>query len=48
MYLVTSLAALAVLAGAVVYEVHRQRAAWRRFEETLERLKGSRCEPCPL
>ena len=42
MYTLISGLAVAVLAGAVVYEVRRQNAAWERFHHSLERLITSR------
>jgi len=32
---------VSVLVGAVVYEVVREKAAWRRFQHSLERLTES-------
>ncbi len=42
MYTIISSVAVAVLVGAVVYEVRRQNAAWSKFHSSLERLTCSR------
>ena len=42
MYAFISSLAVAVLVGAVVYEVRRQNAAWNEFHSSLERLTCSR------
>ncbi len=42
MYAIISALALAVLGGAVVYEIRRQNAVWDKFHHSLERLTCSR------
>ena len=42
MYTLISSLALAILVGAVIYEVKRQNAAWDKFHHSLERLTCSR------
>lgn len=42
MYALISSLAVAVLVGAVVYEVRRQNSDWNKFHNSLERLTCSR------
>ena len=40
-YVIAVSISLGVMAGAVVYESRRQKANWRRYQDSLKRLRGS-------
>ncbi len=48
MYWLIALGSVATLTGAVIYEIHRQKQVWKRFNQSLEQFECANSEPCAL